>query len=146
MPCSVTSIRSARFSCSSLIRRPSFRAGSDRKCIARRRNIMPELATNRSCQETMTRNRTNMLTDEMLITIRQTHRYSEDSLGSAKRPLGIDHPFDLAQCGEEGLEGCRLGQDGLVGEELQPPDLVSGGQPFEEQATERRESTCTERK
>src|ERR1700751_1534455 len=44
--------------------------------------------------------------------------------------------FDLAQCGEEGLEGCRLGEGGLVGEELQSPGLVGGVQPFEEQATE----------
>jgi len=63
-------------------------------------------------------------------------KVGEDSVGSAKRSLGIDHPFDLAQCGEEGLEGRRLGEGGLVGEELQPPGLVGGGQPFEEQATE----------
>ena len=40
--------------------------------------------------------------------------------------------FDLAQCGEEGLEGCRLGEGGLIGEELQSPGLVGGVQPFEE--------------
>src|SRR5215469_12406515 len=44
--------------------------------------------------------------------------------------------FDLAQCGEEGLEGCRLGEGGLVGEELQSAGLVGGVQPFEEQAAE----------
>ena len=47
-------------------------------------------------------------------------------VGSAKRSLGIDDPFDLAQCGEEGLEGCRLGEGGLVGEELQSPGPVGG--------------------
>src|SRR5215472_14556990 len=44
--------------------------------------------------------------------------------------------FDLAQCGEEGLEGSGLGEGGLVGEELQSPGLVGGVQPIEEQATE----------
>ena len=34
------------------------------------------------------------------------------------------------------MEGCRLGEGGLVGEELQSPGLVGGVQPFEEQATE----------
>ena len=63
-------------------------------------------------------------------------KVGEDGVGSAKRSLGIDDPFDLAQCGEEGLEGCRLGEGGLVGEELQSPGLVGGVQPFEEQATE----------
>src|SRR6202040_2242925 len=29
----------------------------------------------------------------------------EHSVGSAKRALGIDHPFGLSQCGEVGLEG-----------------------------------------
>src|SRR5438067_10475500 len=59
--------------------------------------------------------------------------------GSARDGDGnvpIYSAFDLAQCGEEGLEGCRLGEGGLVGEELQPPGLVGGVQPFEEQATE----------
>ena len=60
----------------------------------------------------------------------------EHCVRSAKRPLGIDHPFELAQCGKPGFEGCRLGEGGLVGEKLQPPSLVGGGQPFEEQATE----------
>src|SRR5215471_10165318 len=44
--------------------------------------------------------------------------------------------FELAQCGEEGFEGCRLGEGGLVGEELEPPGLVGGGQPFQEQTAE----------
>src|SRR5689334_3357442 len=35
-------------------------------------------------------------------------KVGEDGVGSAKRSLGIDDPFDLAQCGEEGSEGCRL--------------------------------------
>ena len=34
--------------------------------------------------------------------------------GSAKRPLGIDHPIDLSQCGNVGFEACRLGQAGLI--------------------------------
>jgi len=68
--------------------------------------------------------------------VRVAGKIGEDSTGSAKRPLGIDYPFALAQCGEEGLEGRRRGEGGLVGEELQAPGLVGGGQPFEEQATE----------
>src|SRR5262245_40385624 len=56
-------------------------------------------------------------------------KVGEDGVGSAKRSLGIDDPFDLAQCGEDGLEG-------LVGEELQSPGLVGGVQSFEEQAAE----------
>ena len=60
----------------------------------------------------------------------------EHRVGSCKRPLGIDRPFDLPQYGEVGFEGCRLGQRGLVGEELQAPGLVGGGQPFQEQAAE----------
>jgi hypothetical protein len=60
----------------------------------------------------------------------------EHSVGSAKRPLGIDHPFDLSHGGKVGFEGCRLGQRGLVGGEIQPSGLVGGGQPFQEQAAE----------
>ena len=60
----------------------------------------------------------------------------KDSVGSAKRPLGIDHPFDLSQCGNVGFEACWLGQGGLVAEELQAPDLLSGGQPLQKQTAE----------
>src|SRR6516162_3691810 len=63
-------------------------------------------------------------------------KVGEDGVGSAKRSLGIDDPFDLAQCGEACVEGCRLGEGGLVGEELQPPGLVGCGQSFQEQAAE----------
>jgi hypothetical protein len=34
------------------------------------------------------------------------------------------------------FEGCGFGQGDLIGEELQPPGMVGGAQPFEEQATE----------
>src|SRR5437773_5523492 len=44
--------------------------------------------------------------------------------------------FGLSQCGKPGFEGCRLGEGGLVGEELQAPSLVRGGQPFQEQTAE----------
>jgi hypothetical protein len=44
--------------------------------------------------------------------------------------------FELAQCGKRGFEGCRLDQSGLVGEELQAPGMVGGGQPFQEQTAE----------
>src|ERR1700756_2422334 len=44
--------------------------------------------------------------------------------------------FELAQCGKASVEGCRLGEGGLIGKELQPPGLVGGGQPIQEQATE----------
>ena len=40
----------------------------------------------------------------------------EHSIGSTKRPLGIDHRFALSQCGEVSFEGRRLGKGGLVGE------------------------------
>ena len=43
--------------------------------------------------------------------------------------------LDLAQCGNA-AEGWRLCEGGLVGEELQPPGLVGGGQPSQEQAAE----------
>jgi len=39
----------------------------------------------------------------------------EHRVGSAKRPLGIDHPFDLSQWGEVSFEGGRRGQPGLIG-------------------------------
>ena len=68
--------------------------------------------------------------------VRVAGQVGQDSVGSAERSLGIDHPLALAQRGEEGLEGCRLGEGGVVGEELQPPGLVGGRQSFEEQATE----------
>ena len=63
-------------------------------------------------------------------------KVGEDSLGSAKRPLGIDHPFELARRSDVGFEGCWCGQRSLVGEELQAPGLVRGSQPFQEQAAE----------
>src|SRR5689334_6084434 len=59
--------------------------------------------------------------------------------GSARDGDGnvpIYSAFDLLQCGQLGFEGRRLGQRGLVGEELQAPGLVDGGQPFQEQAAE----------
>ena len=68
--------------------------------------------------------------------VRVARQVGEHSIGSAKRPLGIDHPLDLAQCGNAGSEDWRLGEGGLVGKELQPPGLVGGGQPFQEQAAE----------
>src|SRR5437660_9611023 len=43
--------------------------------------------------------------------------------------------FELSQCGKVGFEGCRL-EGSLVGEELQPPSRVGGGQPLPEEATE----------
>jgi hypothetical protein len=68
--------------------------------------------------------------------MRVAGQVGEHSAGSAKRPLGIDHPFMLAPCGEVSFEGGRLGQGGLVGEELQAPGLVGSGQPFQKQARE----------
>jgi hypothetical protein len=63
-------------------------------------------------------------------------KVGEHCVRSAKRPLGIDHPFGLSQCGKPGFEGCRLGEGGLVGKELQAPGMVGGGQPFQEQTAE----------
>jgi hypothetical protein len=68
--------------------------------------------------------------------VRVAGQVGEHSAGSAKRPLGIDYPFVLAQCGEVSFEGGRLGQGGLIGEKLQSTGLVRGGHPFEEQAPE----------
>jgi hypothetical protein len=42
----------------------------------------------------------------------------------------------LPQCAEAGFEDCWVGQDGLVGKELQASGLVGGGQPFQQQAPE----------
>src|SRR5215471_13688159 len=68
--------------------------------------------------------------------VRVARQVGEHSVGSAERPLGIDHPFDLSQCGNVGFEACWLDQGGLVAEELQAPDLVSRGQPLQEQTAE----------
>ena len=68
--------------------------------------------------------------------VRVAGQVGEHRLGSAKRPFGIDHPFDLSQWSKAGFEACRLGHGGLVGEELQAPSLVRGGQPFQEQTAE----------
>ena len=68
--------------------------------------------------------------------MRVAGQVGEHSVGSAKRSLGIDHPFDLPQCGKAPFEDGRLGERGLVGEELQAAGLVRGGQLFQEQATE----------
>jgi hypothetical protein len=68
--------------------------------------------------------------------VRITGQVGEHSVGSAKRPLGIDQPLDVAQCGEACLEGCRRGEGELVGKELEPPGLIGGAQPFQEQAAE----------
>jgi len=65
-----------------------------------------------------------------------TRQVGEHSAGSAKGPFGIDHPFDLSQCGNVGFEACWLGQPGLIGEELQLPSLVGGREPFQEQTAE----------
>src|SRR5215831_4805128 len=61
--------------------------------------------------------------------VRVARQVGEHSVGSAKRPLGIDYPLDLAQCGNAGSECWRLRQGGLIGEELQAPGLVGGGEP-----------------
>jgi len=68
--------------------------------------------------------------------VRVARQVGEHSVGSAERPLGIDYPLDLAQCGNAGSEDWRLGEAGLVGKELLPPGLVGGGQLFQEQAAE----------
>src|SRR6516162_1774645 len=77
--------------------------------------------------------------------VRVARKVGEDSVGSAKRPLGIDHPFAISQGGEACLEGCRLGEGGLVGEEVQPPGLVRVSLS-RNRRRKRRESTRTERK
>ena len=66
--------------------------------------------------------------------VRVEGQVGEHGVGPAKRPLGIDYPFVLAQCGEVSFEGGRVGQGGLIGEKLHPPRLVRSGQPFQKQA------------
>ena len=59
--------------------------------------------------------------------------------GSARDGDGnapIYSAFELPQCAEAGFEDCWVGQDGLVGKELQASGLVGGGQPFQQQAPE----------
>ena len=59
--------------------------------------------------------------------------------GSVRGGAGNDptySAFDLSQCGKVGFEACRLGQAGLIGEELQSPSLVRRREPFQEQTAE----------
>ena len=46
--------------------------------------------------------------------VRVAGQVGEHSVGSAKRPLGIDHPFDLSQCGKRSVIGTlhRMGAMG----------------------------------
>jgi len=46
---------------------------------------------------------------------------SEHRVGSAKRPLGIDHPFELPQCSEVGFEGCWLSPKPSTGQADKTP-------------------------
>ena len=61
---------------------------------------------------------------------------SEHRLWSAERPFGIDHPFYAPQRREVSREGLRLGQAGMVAEEVQMSGVVGSGQLVEEQAAE----------
>jgi hypothetical protein len=70
----------------------------------------------------------------------------EHSIGSGKRPLGIDHPFDLAQCREVILESCRLGQSSLVSEERKRPAWWAAVSLSSSRRRNRRERTRTDRK
>src|SRR5947199_9710772 len=68
---------------------------------------------------------------------------SEHSLGPAKRPLGVDHPFVLAQCGEVSFEGGRLGEGGLIGKNSSHPAWYAAVSLSRNRRRKRRESTRT---
>src|SRR4029077_5411344 len=58
---------------------------------------------------------------------------SEHRLGSAERPLGIDHPLGPAQRCEEGGECFGVGACSVVAEEVEAAGLVRGGEHLEKQ-------------
>jgi hypothetical protein len=60
----------------------------------------------------------------------------EHGLRPAERLLGIDHPLGLAQRREEGGEGSRLGERGVVAEEREASSLVSSEELAQEQSPE----------
>jgi hypothetical protein len=70
----------------------------------------------------------------------------EHGPGAAERPFGIDHPIDLAQRRQMRRERLRVGESGVIAEELQVAGLVCGKEPLQEQPPEQAESTRTGRK
>src|SRR6516225_8307238 len=61
---------------------------------------------------------------------------AKDFLGPAKWALAVDDPFAFAQWRQIGREGFRVGQPGMLTEELQLPGFVSDGELVEEQSPE----------
>ena len=60
----------------------------------------------------------------------------EHGLRPAERPLGIDHPLDLAQRCQKGREGSGVGEVGVVAEKLEAAGLVGGAELGQEQSPE----------
>ena len=60
----------------------------------------------------------------------------EHGLRPGERLLGVDHPLGLAQRREEGREGSRLGEHGVVAEEREASSLVSSEELAQEQSPE----------
>ncbi len=57
-------------------------------------------------------------------------------LGSAEWAFAIDHPFAVAQWRQIGGERLRIGQRGMIAEELQLAGLMSGDELLQEQPAE----------
>ena len=54
----------------------------------------------------------------------------------AERPLGVDDPLSLAQRGQKGCEGLRIGERSILAEEAEAAGRVDGGECLEEQPAE----------
>src|ERR1700757_4589047 len=61
---------------------------------------------------------------------------AQDFLGSCKWALAVDHPFAVAQWRQISSEELRVGQLGMLTEELQLPGFVSSGELVEQQSPE----------
>ena len=61
---------------------------------------------------------------------------AQDFLGSAEWTLAVDDPFAVAQWRQVGRERFRVGQLGMLTEELKLPGFVSDGKLVEEQSPE----------
>jgi hypothetical protein len=60
----------------------------------------------------------------------------EHALRPAEGLFGINHPLGLAQWREEGSEGSRLGERGVVAEEREASGLVGSAELAQEQSPE----------
>ena len=60
----------------------------------------------------------------------------QHGLGPAERALGVDDPFGFAQRRQIRREGLRVGESGVIAEELQAAGVVRGDQLLQEQPAE----------